>query len=149
MRHRHALTDEQWNLLSKHLPAQRSAPADDRLFLDAVIFVGRTGIPWRDLPGRFGNWNSVWRRFDRWSKRGVWKPLFEAVTGVLDEEEIEELHLDSTSVKVQISAAGSRRLAGEEKKRPTSVASSAAPAGVGRRRCMPRSMVAVAPCGSS
>ena len=142
MRHRHALTDEQWELLAKHLPPTPGKPADDRLFLDAVIFVGRTGIPWRDLPDRFGNWNSVWRRFDRWSKRGVWKPLFEAVSGVLDEEEIQELHLDSTSVKVQISAAGSRRLPGEEKKKPTSGGPWAGPAGAGPRRCTPRSMAA-------
>ena len=140
MRHRHALTDEQWELLHPHLPTGRGPRADDRLFLDAVIFVGRTGIPWRDLPGRFGRWNSVWRRFDRWSKRGVWGPLFEAVTGVLDAEQIEELHLDSTSVKVQISAAGSRRLPGEEKKTPINAAASGVPAGVGPRRSTPRSM---------
>ena len=139
MRARHALTDEQWELLSEHLPKLRGKPADDRLFLDAVIFVARTGIPWRDLPGRFGNWNSVWRRFDRWSERGVWEDLFEAVPGLVADEEIEELHLDSTIVKVQISAAGSRRLPGEKKRTPTRVEPSDAHAAAGPPRCTPRS----------
>ena len=131
-------------LESPHLPTGRGPRADDRLFLDAVIFVGRTGIPWRDLPARFGKWNSVWRRFDRWSKRGVWGPLFQKVTGVLNDQQIEELHLDSTSIKVQISAAGSRRLPGEKKKTPINAAASAAPAGAGPRRSTPRSMAVAA-----
>lgn len=147
MRARHALTDEQWELLSKRLPKTPGKPADDRLFLDAVIFVGRTGIPWRDLPARFGLWNSVWRRFDRWCGRGVWKRLFESVPGVLNDAEIEELHLDSTSVKVQISAAGSRRLPGEKKRTPTNVERWADPAVAGPPRFTPRSTAAVGRCG--
>ena len=62
---RHAISD--WArvepLLPKHGPAKTK-----RRFLDAVLFVARTGIPWRDLPERFGHWNGVWKRFDRWYK---------------------------------------------------------------------------------
>jgi transposase len=50
--------------------------ADNRLFVDAVLWLVRAGAPWRDLPDEFGNWNSVFRRFRRWAKKGVWKRLF-------------------------------------------------------------------------
>ena len=61
--------------------------------------VAKTGIPWRDLPERFGNWNSVWRRFNRWCRTGVWTRLAEALAEALGEPDLTELHLDSTSVK--------------------------------------------------
>ena len=120
---RHALTDAQWAQLQPHLPGRdgdrgRTA-ADNRLFLDAVLYVARTGIPWRDLPPRYGKWNSVWRRFDRWSANGVWERLIQQVPSVFDDADLEELHLDSTSIKAQASAAGSRRRPGEKNMTPT------------------------------
>ena len=61
------------------LPGQVGRPGvtakDNRLFIDAVLWIARTGAPWRNLPLRFGPWNSVWRRFDRWSKKGVWERI--------------------------------------------------------------------------
>lgn len=74
MGRRHALTDAQWDLIKGHLPgkpgdAGRTA-ADNRLFVDAVLYVLRTAIPWEDLPARFGRPNSVWKRFDRWCSSG-------------------------------------------------------------------------------
>ena len=129
---RHELTDEQWRLIEGRLPGKAADPgptADNRLFVNAVLFVARTGVPWRDLPGRFGNWNSVWRRFDRWCASGVWP----ALAGALGEPDLAELHLDSTSVKAQHSAAGSRRLHAEKKRRPTPGAASAARAAGGRQ----------------
>ncbi len=108
MSERHALTDSQWNLIESRLPGRAGDPgrtaADNRLFVDAVLFVLKTGSPWRDLPERFGKWNSVWRRFDRWCAAGVCERLGE----VLGEPDLEELQLDSTGVKAQASAAGSR-----------------------------------------
>lgn len=75
MRRRHELTDAQWVLIEPHLPGRQGdrgrTGANNRLFVDAVVYVARTGIPWRDLPERFGPWNSVWRRFDRWCKSEV------------------------------------------------------------------------------
>lgn len=113
---RHALTDEQWDRIRDLLPGKPGDPGrsgrDNRLFVDAVLYVAKTGIPWRDLPTRFGNWNSVWRRFDRWSDRGVW----ERIASELGEPELEELQLDSTSVKVHQTAVGGRRLSGEKKR---------------------------------
>ncbi len=113
---RHALSDEQWDRIKDLLPGKPGDPGrsgrDNRLFLDAVLYVAKTGIPWRDLPPRFGNWNSVWRRFDRWSDRGVW----ERIATELGEPELEELQLNSTSVKVHAAAVGGRRQAGEKKR---------------------------------
>lgn len=124
---RHALTDDQWNRIKDLLPGKEGDPgrtaADNRLFVDAVLFVARTGIPWRDLPERFGKWNSVWKRFDRWCQRGVWEALAEQ----LGEPDLAELQLDSTSIKVHIAAVGGRRRADEKKRTPTTAAASAGP----------------------
>jgi transposase len=120
MQRRHELTEAQWEAIQDRIPGKNGDPGrtgeDNRLFVNAVLYVARTGIPWRDLPARFGNWNSVWRRFDRWSAAGVWTALAEG----LGEPDLEELQLDSTSVKVQQSAVGARRPASEKKTRPTS-----------------------------
>lgn len=122
---RHALTDAQWNQIEDRLPGKPGDPgrtaADNRLFVDAILFVAKTGIPWRDLPERFGKWNSVWRRFDRWCERGVWQALAEQ----LGEPDLTELQLDSTSIKVHIAGVGGRRQADEKKRTPTTGAVSA------------------------
>jgi len=125
MSRRHALTDAQWNQIQDLLPGKAGDPgktaADNRLFVDAILFVAKTGVPWRDLPERFGKWNSVWRRFDRWCERNVWKRLAQE----LGESDLAELQLDSTSVKVHVAGVGGRRQAEEKKRMPTSAAVSA------------------------
>jgi transposase len=68
---RHEISDADWHRVKGFLPTRGPNPAD-RGFVNAVLYVAKTGIPWRDLPDRFGNWNSVWRRFARWAKAGVW-----------------------------------------------------------------------------
>src|ERR671927_1091102 len=82
---RHAITDADWDRIKHLLPGQPGqhgkVAKDNRLFLDAVLWIAKTGAPWRDLPERFGHWNSVWRRFDRWAKKGVWRRGFDAVQG--------------------------------------------------------------------
>ena len=122
MQRRHALTDEQWERIQDLLPGKVGDPGrsgkDNRLFVDAVLYVAKTGVPWRDLPERFGHWNSVWRRFDRWCENGIWK----AVARELGELDLEELQLDSTSIKVHLAAVGDRREANEKKKTRTAVA---------------------------
>ncbi|HBS29089.1 MAG TPA: IS5 family transposase [Phycisphaerales bacterium] len=115
MRRRHELSDEQWAKIEPLIPGREGDRGrhgmDNRLFLDAVLFIAKTGIPWRDLPERFGKWNTVWRRFDRWCAGGVWPRLADA----LGDADLDELHLDSTSIKAQHSAAGSRTQPGEKK----------------------------------
>jgi putative transposase len=125
---RHVLTDAQWNPIQDLLPGKPGDPGrtaeDNRLFVDAILFVAKTGIPWRDLPERFGKWNSVWRRFDRWCQLGVWQTLAEQ----LGEPDLTELQLDSTSIKVHLAGVGGRRQTQEKKPTPTNVAVSAGPA---------------------
>ncbi|WP_437222573.1 IS5 family transposase [Planctomicrobium sp. SH661] len=118
-RHRHELTDAQWEKIKDLLPGKPGDPGrtgvDNRLFVDAVVFVLKTGIPWADLPERFGNWNSIWRRFDRWSAKGVWEKLSKA----LSDPDLTELHLDSSSIKAHPVASTGRRQRNEKKKMPT------------------------------
>lgn len=101
---RHAITDPEWERVRDLLPTHGPA-ADNRRFLDAVLWVARTGAAWRDLPERFGNWNSAWRRFDRWSRAGVWQRVFEA----LQDPDAEWLLMDSTVVRAHPCAAGAKK----------------------------------------
>ena len=123
MRRRHELTDEQWAKIKDHLPGKAGDPgrtaADNRLFVNAVLYVLKTGIPWEDLPARFGKPNTVWKRYDRWSAAGVWERIAKALGDVDfskdDDAACEELMLDSTSVKAHPTASTGRRLSGEKK----------------------------------
>jgi putative transposase len=138
MRRRHELTDEQWYLIKELLPGRsgtRGRVANNRQFVNAVLFVARTGIPWRDLPRRFGNWNSVWRRYDRWCKSGVWERL----TTPLGEPDLAELYLDSTSIRAHQAASGSQRQKAEKKVRPTSAVVLDGRAVAGRPNCTQQS----------
>jgi transposase len=101
---RHAISDADWTRIEHLLP--RHGPAKTkRRFVDAVLFVGKTGLPWRDLPERFGHWNGVWKRFDRWSRKGVWARLFEA----FQDPDLEWLILDSTVIRAHPCAAGAKK----------------------------------------
>jgi len=85
---RSVLRDDQWERLAPLLPgkvgdAGRSG-ADNRLFVEAVLWIVRVGAPWRDLPEEFGNWNSVFQRFRRWVKAGVFDQIFEALSDDAD-----------------------------------------------------------------
>ena len=109
MRHRHALSDAHWERIKDLLPGRPGQPgwtaADNRLFVDAVLWIAKTGAPWRDLPERFGNWNSAWRRFDRWAKKGVWRRVFDA----LQDPDLEWVILDSTVIRAHPHAAGAKK----------------------------------------
>lgn len=85
---RHALTDEQWNRLQAVVPEQTRGPdakRGDRLFIDAVLFRAKTGLPWRDLPARFGPWKSVYNRFANWARKGHWATIFRELQIEVDE----------------------------------------------------------------
>lgn len=119
MPRRHELTEAEWEKIQDLLPGKDGDPgrtaADNRLFVNAVLYVLRTGIPWEDLPGRYGKPNTVWKRFDRWCAAGVW----ERIARALGEPDLEELQLDSTSIKAHPVASTGRRQPGEKKKRRT------------------------------
>jgi transposase len=114
MRHRHSISDEQWERITDLLPGKPGDPGitakDNRLFIDAVLWIGRTGAPWRDLPERFGKWSNVWQRFDRWAEKGVWQRVFEA----LQDPDLEWLILDSTITRAHQHAAGARKKTAEQ-----------------------------------
>lgn len=123
MPRRHELSDNQWEAIKDLLPGKEGDPgrsaADNRLFVNAVLFVLKTGIPWADLPERYGKHNTVWRRFDRWCANGVWEKVFRALGEEELEEELAEVHLDSTTVKAHQTASTGRRDPHEKKARRT------------------------------
>jgi transposase len=106
--HRHALTDAQWTKLEPLLPRRpqgRKAERGDRLFIDAVIFRARTGIQWRDLPERFGNWKSVYNRFRNWAAKDVWAQIFRELR--IDVDDTASI-VDGTVVRAHQDASGGK-----------------------------------------
>ena len=122
---RHEVSDEQWNKIKDLLPGKPGDPGrtaeDNRGFINAVLWIARTGAPWRDLPERFGAWNSVFQRFNRWSKRGVWGRLLQA----WQDPDLECLMLDSTVIRAHQHAAGARKKGAKTKPSVGRVADSA------------------------
>lgn len=101
------LSDEQYARIAQLLPGKATDPgrtaADNRLFVESVLWIARTGSPWRDLPPDFGPWNSVYKRFARWSRAQVWHTVFAELASDAD---FEEVFIDSTVVRVHQHAAG-------------------------------------------
>ena len=104
---RHDISDKIWEKLSPHLPGRTGAwggkARDNRQFINAVLWVLRTGAPWRDLPPDYGGWSNTHRRFIRWRNKGIWESLLEQV---IDDPDFEWLMIDATHVKVHPHAAG-------------------------------------------
>ena len=106
------LTEAEWRVLKGLLPVEREAgkrgrgrpPEDNRNIINGILWRLRCGTAWRDVPEKYGNWNSIYRRFRRWSASGVW----ESVATVLAETMAESGHynIDSTSIRAHVSAAG-------------------------------------------
>ena len=107
---RTCLTDAQWERMAPLAPGKPGDPGatgrDNRRFVEAVLWIARTGAPWRDLPAELGNWNSTWRRFDRWSARGVWERLFAAMAG---DPDFEYVIIDATIVRAHQHSAGGKK----------------------------------------
>jgi len=100
------LSDEEWALLEPLLPKSRkSARVDDRKIVNAIFYVLRTGMPWRDLPARYGPYTTAYNRFNRWSRRGIWKRVFDQLAS----KSRDSLYLiDSTVVKAHRAASGAK-----------------------------------------
>ena len=108
------LTEAEWRVLKVLLPVDREPgergrrrpPEDNRNVINGILWRLRTGTPWRDVPEKYGNWNSIYRRFRRWSATGVW----ESVAIALAETMAESGHyrIDSTTVRAHVSAAGGK-----------------------------------------
>jgi transposase len=106
---RFVISDRSWAVIEPLVPGtvrDRGVTAKDtRLFLEAVLWRVRVGGPWRDLPPGFGEWNSVFRRFRRWAKRGVFQRIFEAVSG---DPDFEYVLIDGTIISAHQKASGAK-----------------------------------------
>ena len=106
---RMVLTDRQWAKMEPHCLGKASDPGrsgtDNRLFIEAVLWIARTDSPWRDLPDVFGKWNTVFKRFRDWVKADVFKRLFEAVS---DDPDMEYAMIDATIVPVHRHGHGAK-----------------------------------------
>lgn len=110
MARRFEMTDDQWIRIEPLLPGRSESPGatakNNRPFVDAVLWIARTGAPWRDLPERFGSWNTTFQRFNRWAKSGVWTRVMEALGSDAD---LEQLMIDSTVIRAHQHSAGAEK----------------------------------------
>jgi transposase len=107
MSRRYALRDDQWDRIKDMLPGREGSVGvtakDDRLFVEAVLYRYRAGIPWRDVPERFGPFRKVHARFSRWARSGVWDQVFKHLAQDADNE---YAMIDSTIVRAHQHSAG-------------------------------------------
>jgi transposase len=136
---RHELTDGQWARLEPLLPKNKGAGRpweDHRRFLNGMVWILRTGAPWRDLPERYGKFNSVHARFTKWRRDGTWDSIVASLQNAMDDGELLDLDLwciDGSNVRATRAAAGAREKGGQSTSRKTTP--SVAPEGGTERSC--------------
>ena len=110
MLRRHEISDFDWERIKDLLPPENTSEGrpskPNRLMLNGMLWIAKTGSPWRDLPERYGPWQTVYSRFRLWSKSDVFKKLFEALATDAD---LQDVSIDSTSCKVHQHAAGAKK----------------------------------------
>ena len=127
MTERHALTDAEYDRLRPLLPTnegKRGRPytLDHRRTLDGILWILQTGAAWRDLPPRYGDWRSVFDRFNRWRQRGVWDAMLAALqrqadaAGAIDRG---QFCADGTSIRAHRCAGGALEKKPRQTNRPT------------------------------
>ena len=106
---RHDISDDHWGRIAHLLPGRAGGHGgvgnDTRLFLDAIRYLAKTGIAWADLPTCFGKPNSLWPRYNRWCRDGVWRKIADA----LRDDDTEWLSVDSSCARAAGAAAGAKR----------------------------------------
>ena len=109
----HEISEKQWKRIKYKFPPERKPQGgrpgkSNREMLDAILYWLNTGIPWRDLPERFGPWQNVYSRFRSWTKAGVWENI---LTALIEQDWVDEttLMLDSTTIKVHQHASGAKK----------------------------------------
>lgn len=109
MAKRYELSDAQWRRIADLLPGKTSDPgrtgADNRLFVNACLWVLRSGAHWQDLPERYGKWKSVHKRFGRWADAGVWERVF---AHLIKDPDNDYIMLDTTLIRAHQQAAGGK-----------------------------------------
>ena len=131
---RYMITDELWAALGpavdkakRHRSGQKPV-LPDRMFFEALLYVARTGVPWRDLPGDFGAWDAVYNRFRRWVASGALNRLFEAMTADPQFGEVRRVLIDSTIVRAHRHAAGASKKRGTRRPKAWAGAGAGSPA---------------------
>lgn len=106
------LSDAVWDRMAPLLPGKVTDPGrtgrDNRLFVEAVLWLARSGAHWRVLPGEFGRWHTAYQRFNRWCRNGVWERLFKALS---NDPDFEYILVDSTIVRAHQHSAGAQKKA--------------------------------------
>ncbi|OAI40496.1 hypothetical protein AYO40_00760 [Planctomycetaceae bacterium SCGC AG-212-D15] len=122
------LSDEVWERFAPAIEnakrSRRGAPpkVDERMFVEGLLYLARTSVPWRDLPECFGAWDAVYNRFRRWLDAGVWERLFKSLAGDELLEPIARVFLDSTIIRAHPHAAGAPAKKGGKKRKRWAVA---------------------------
>lgn len=111
---RHEISEEEWLKIENLLPGRRGGHGrvarDNRNFINAVWYVAKTGVPWRDLPKRFGKWDTVYHRYNEWCKKGIWQRIF----AIVQDPDLEWLMIDSSVVRAHHHAAGMNNEANDQ-----------------------------------
>lgn len=110
VKRRFELSDEQWAPIAPLLPPERGRKArpaiNNRRMVNAILWIARTGAPWRDLPEHYPCWQSVYARFSRWSAQGIWTRVLRELTRGADSE---GFHIDGTIVRAHQDAHGAQK----------------------------------------
>lgn len=110
MAHRHEINDNDWERVKDLLPPENTGEGrpskPNRDMLNGMLYIAKTGVPWRDLPERFGPWKTVYSRFRLWSEDDVFTTIFEALT---QDADLQDVSIDSTSCKAHQHAAGAKK----------------------------------------
>src|SRR5262245_64055522 len=131
---RYMLTDERWAALepiveqAKQYTCGPPPKIPERMFFEAVLYLARTGIPWRDLPSEFGSWDAAYNRLRRWISSGSLAKLFELLTDDPAFEEVKRVLVDATNVRAHRHAAGASQKRGLRRSRGLVAAGAVSPA---------------------
>ena len=131
---RYMLTEELWAVMgplvkqAKRYTCGQPPQLPERMFFEAMLYIGRTGIPWRDLPSEFGSWDAVYNRFRRWIFSRSLARLFELLTDNPDFQEVKRVLVDSTTIRAHRHAAGARKKRGPRRSKVSVAVAAVLPA---------------------
>lgn len=112
LKRRYELTDQEWERIKKYFPERtattKGRPCNDiRTTINGILWIAHTGAPWRDLPERYGRWNSVYKAFAKWQEQDIFEKIF---TELNIDADMQDLSIDSTSCKAHQHSAGAKKM---------------------------------------